>query len=313
MDTLQILGEIGLGSRLKRLSESLMKEIQLIYDDQNIDFDPYLFPAFYKIASCDQITNTVLRESLQTSQPSVTQTINKLLKKQLVVLTEDVHDKRKKQITLSEKGRKMLLHLRPLWKIMDETVKEYSTTPANSLVEHISMFEESIYSGKFTKSIKAKTQNLSNVQIVAYKEEYASYFYDYNIAWLEKYFYVEPFDREVLSKPKQYILNPGGHIFFAIDGNKVMGTVALLIRDDNVFELTKMAVSPEFQGKRVGQLLLQHCIDFARTHKFKGLYLYSNRILENAIHIYRKYGFEEVEIEPNSPYERSNIKMVYPL
>ena len=69
MDTLETLGEIGLGSRLKRLSDRLMKEVQRVYDDQQIDFDPYLFPAFYKIASCDGITNTKLRDSLHTSQP----------------------------------------------------------------------------------------------------------------------------------------------------------------------------------------------------------------------------------------------------
>ena len=41
--------------------------------------------------------------------------------------------------------------------------------------------------------------------------------------------------------------------------------------------------------------------------------LYSNKILENAIYIYRKYGFIEVPVEPNSPYERSDIKMVLKL
>ena len=37
--------------------------------------------------------------------------------------------------------------------------------------------------------------------------------------------------------------------------------------------------------------------------------LYSNTILENAVYIYRKYGFVEIPMEENSPYERSNIKM----
>ena len=30
---------------------------------------------------------------------------------------------------------------------------------------------------------------------------------------------------------------------------------------------------------------------------------------ENAIYIYRKYGFIEVPVEANSPYQRSDIKM----
>ncbi len=309
MDTLQALGEIGLGSRLKRLSESLMKEIQFIYDDQGIDFDPYLFPAFYKISSCKEITNTTLRESLLTSQPAVTQTINKLQKKGLVLLEEDATDKRKKQITLSEKGITLLSKIRPLWKIMDETVKEYTNTPANTLIEHIGMFEQCLHSGKFMETIKEKIEKQKTIRITSFKKEYAQAFYDLNIEWVETYFYVEDLDREVLSNPNQYILKPGGHIFFAVEDGIALGTVALMKMEEGIFELTKMAVSPNQRGKKIGQKLMQHCIDFAKQNNFKKLVLYSNTKLENAIYIYRKYGFIEIPVEPDRPYKRSNIKM----
>ena len=39
--------------------------------------------------------------------------------------------------------------------------------------------------------------------------------------------------------------------------------------------------------------------------------LYSNTTLQNAIYIYRKYGFVEVEMEENPPYERGDIKMEF--
>jgi len=151
------------------------------------------------------------------------------------------------------------------------------------------------------------------IKIVPFNKKYKKQFYDFNIAWLEKYFYVEPFDREVLSKPEKYIIEPGGHIFFAIDNEEIVGTVALLKRDDLAFELTKMAVPPQYQGKKIGQLLLQHCITFAKENHFKTLYLYSNRKLENAIFIYRKHGFIEIDVEEDSPYVRSDIKMIFPL
>ena len=149
-----------------------------------------------------------------------------------------------------------------------------------------------------------------DISIISYQEHYSNDFYTLNIEWLKTYFYVEPFDEEVLSKPKQYIINKGGHIFFALLNKQVVGTVALMLTEDSgVFELTKMAVSPEHRGFKIGQQLMQHCIDFAKSHGFKGLMLYSNTILENAIYIYRKYGFIEIPVEKNSPYKRSNIKM----
>jgi len=148
-----------------------------------------------------------------------------------------------------------------------------------------------------------------SIKIIPFQEKFSKVFYDLNIEWLETYFYVEEYDREVLSKPQKYILDTGGHIFFAVENNKVLGTVALMPYSEGVFELTKMAVLPSQRGKKIGQQLMQYCIDFAKNHKSKSLILYSNTILENAIYIYRKYGFVEITVEPDCPYERCNIKM----
>ena len=149
------------------------------------------------------------------------------------------------------------------------------------------------------------------VEIISFEKIYAQDFYELNVEWLKTYFYVEPFDEEVLSKPELYIIEKGGHIFFAKLDGKVVGTVALMpTKDPMVYELTKMSVSPKQRGFKIGQKLIQHCIDFAKHNKWKSLLLYSNTKLENAIYIYRKYGFIEIPVEENSPYKRSDIKMV---
>jgi GNAT superfamily N-acetyltransferase len=147
-------------------------------------------------------------------------------------------------------------------------------------------------------------------EIIPFDNTYAKNFYELNIEWLKTYFYVEPFDEEVLSKPETYIINKGGHIFFVKYANTILGTVALMPTDEPfVYELTKMAVSPSQRGQKIGQQLLQYCIDFAKEKRFKALMLYSATKLENAIYIYKKFGFIELPLEPNSPYARSDIKM----
>lgn len=150
------------------------------------------------------------------------------------------------------------------------------------------------------------------ITIIPFREEFNTHFRDLNIAWLEKYFFVEDHDREVLNNAKKHIIDKGGHIFFALYNNKVVGTVAIMNEMEG-YELSKMAVSPKYQGLKIGQLLLQYCIDFAKTKNWNKLLLYSNTVLENAIYIYKKYGFKEVELESDSPYQRSNIKMVLDL
>ena len=147
------------------------------------------------------------------------------------------------------------------------------------------------------------------MEIKTFHPDYATTFYDLNIEWLEAFFYVEDYDREVLSKPEEYIINPGGHIFFATENDKIYGTVALMPLEENVFELTKMAVLPAYRGKKIGHLLMQQCIDFARSLGHKKMIIYSNTILENAIYLYRKFGFVEIPVEPDNKYERCNIKM----
>jgi N-acetylglutamate synthase-like GNAT family acetyltransferase len=149
------------------------------------------------------------------------------------------------------------------------------------------------------------------IKIIDFDQKYAQSFYDLNIEWLKTFFYVEPFDEEVLRRPDKYIINKGGFIFFAMKENKVVGTVALMpTHTKGILELSKMAVLPEERGQKIGQHLLQYCIDFGKEQNLKALLLYSNTKLENAIYLYKKYGFKELELEKNNPYERANIKML---
>ncbi|NQZ43865.1 MAG: GNAT family N-acetyltransferase [Flavobacteriaceae bacterium] len=149
------------------------------------------------------------------------------------------------------------------------------------------------------------------VHIVPFESAYAKDFARLNIEWLEKFFAVEPHDVELMEDCEANIIGKGGHIFFAKLGDEVVGTVALIPLTKGVFELGKMAVSSQYQGLKIGQLLMKRCIDFGRGQGWSKIVLYSNTTLQNAIYIYRKYGFVEVEMEENPPYERGDIKMEF--
>lgn len=150
------------------------------------------------------------------------------------------------------------------------------------------------------------------VEIVNFEGKYAKDFYNLNVEWLKKYFYVEPYDEKVLSNPKEYVLDPGGFIFFAKYNNEIVGVVSL-INQKTFFELSKMAVSPKYQGLKIGQKLMDFCIEFAKNKKWESITLYSHRSLVPAINLYKKMGFSEIPVEENSHYERSDIKMILKL
>lgn len=146
------------------------------------------------------------------------------------------------------------------------------------------------------------------IEIIPYSDELKEYIKVLNYEWLEEYFELEEGDRISLSDPKAQILDKGGFIFFAKFNGDIVGTVSLLKKTEVVFELGKMAVAKSARGCGIGNQLVEHCLDFAKQQGIDELILYSNTILEPAIHLYHKFGFEKIELE-TGVYERGNIKM----
>ncbi|WP_370515714.1 GNAT family N-acetyltransferase [Kangiella sp. HZ709] len=127
---------------------------------------------------------------------------------------------------------------------------------------------------------------------------------------MEQYFEVETEDRKVLNDPNRYIIKPGGVILYAAYQGEIVGTCALKKHSQDIFELSKMGVKPQYQGLQIGKTLAKAIIQQARLLGCKRLFLDSNRKLETAIHLYRKLGFTEInKAKDDSPYQRCDITM----
>jgi ribosomal protein S18 acetylase RimI-like enzyme len=148
----------------------------------------------------------------------------------------------------------------------------------------------------------------TEVEIIEYRDELAKDFKELNVAWLQKYFYVEPIDEVMLSDPRSYIIEKGGHIFFATINGKVAGTFALMKQANDAYELSKMAVDEQYQGQNIGNQMLAFSLEKAAALGAEKIILYSNTRLGPAIHLYKKYGFVEVPLG-DVDYKRANIKM----
>lgn len=146
-----------------------------------------------------------------------------------------------------------------------------------------------------------------SIQITFYQPKYQAAFESLSKAWIEKYFWIEPIDVEVLQNPEKNIMAPGGEILIALVDDQPVGVVALKRVSETVLEFTKMAVDEKFQGKKIGEKLAVVAIATAKVMKAAKIILYSNTKLVAAIKLYRKLGFVEVELD--GPYKRSDIKM----
>jgi len=148
-----------------------------------------------------------------------------------------------------------------------------------------------------------------SIKIFPFESKHASDFKNLNITWLEKYFFVEPKDEELLSDCENSIIAMGGYIFMAAYKNEIVGCFSFIPFGRNHYELGKMAVDAKHQGLKIGQQLITFAIAFAQKNKWDAITLYSSTKLPTALYIYHKYGFREVELEKDLPYARGDIKM----
>ena len=149
----------------------------------------------------------------------------------------------------------------------------------------------------------------ANVEIIDFSDEWAEDFAALNYEWIDKFFTAENHDREILDNPREFVIDLGGQIFMAKVAGLAAGTVAMIPSGDRAMELTKMAVSPEFQGMGIGDKLIGKCVEYAKEKAIQTIWLESHTKLAPALNLYRKHGFVEVPGDPNSLYSRADIRM----
>jgi GNAT superfamily N-acetyltransferase len=154
---------------------------------------------------------------------------------------------------------------------------------------------------------------MSGITVVPFRRELAGDFRRLNLDWIERLFAVEKADRKVLDDPEAAIVAKGGMIFFALDGEAVVGTAAIIRFSDARFELAKMAVAGTHQRRGIGELLGQACKDWAVRKGVQTVFLETNSRLANAIRLYERLGFRHAVDPHPSDYARSDVYMELPV
>ncbi len=129
-----------------------------------------------------------------------------------------------------------------------------------------------------------------------------------NEQWIAHYFAIEDSDRKLAAHPAG-VMEQGGYIFSLVVEDEVVGVCALFNEGAGHYELARMAVDPAHQGKGYGDVLMQTAL--AKLHDIgaQQVQLLSNTVLEAALSLYRKHGFETVSTEQHPVYQRCDIVM----
>ena len=163
MNLYQNLGYLVLGSRLRRLSEGFLAEINKAYKNEGIDFDASWFPVFYLLSKNDALSIKELSEQIEVSHPAASQLITNLKNRGLVTSATCTDDGRRQLVTLTDSGRALLKQILPVWDAIGQAMVQLVDNEAISkqLLPAITAVEYAFRSTSLSATIGEKlTSNL---------------------------------------------------------------------------------------------------------------------------------------------------------
>ncbi len=103
-------------------------------------------------------------------------------------------------------------------------------------------------------------------------------------------------DQPDLLSIEQSYHQTGGGFWVAMQGEEIIGTIALIVFDKGKGALRKMFVKKEFRGKEhgVAARLLQILLDYCHRTGIQDIYLGTINRMQAALRFYAKNGFVEV-------------------
>lgn len=311
---LSSLSELALGSRLKALSDHFYAAADEVYRGCGAHIEARWFPVLRYLWEYGPSAVGDVAQAIGQTHSAVSQLADKLVKAGLVKRRRDPGDGRRSVLALTDKAGTALARLGPVWCSIRRGVASSLGEEGTRLLAALSAVEQALAERPIVPAILAEYTALNDapIEIVPFDPSLAPHFYRLNAQWLEKYFRLEDIDRQMLSDPQRYVIEPGGALLFARKGREVVGTCALLCESPGVYELSKMCVDELFHGLGVGRKLLDAAV--AEFHRLGGreLFLESNSRLKTALAMYEKVGFvHQSQVRPGSHYERADVYMIY--
>lgn len=157
------LGYLAIASRLKKLSDTLAADVTALYKESGVDFEAKYFLIFYLLSEKERMSITEISGELGISHPAVNQTAEEMINKDLVHSEKEGLDKRKRYLSLTSKGKKMLARLKPLWKDIEEANAAVFSEAGNDMLAAINTLESLLKEKSILERIKEKNKEALSI------------------------------------------------------------------------------------------------------------------------------------------------------
>jgi DNA-binding MarR family transcriptional regulator len=148
MNFYQDLGFLVFGSRLKRLGDTFLNDVNRIYKSHGIAFDASWFPVFYLLSKRTEVSIREISDELRVSHSAISQLIRGLRQKGLIKSVVSKEDARHRTVTFTAKGQKLLSSILPVWDALQEAMAQLAC--------------ENRQSGKILDALTAMENNLQS-------------------------------------------------------------------------------------------------------------------------------------------------------
>ncbi|MGO3345459.1 MAG: GNAT family N-acetyltransferase [Marinomonas sp.] len=306
-------GILTLGSRLKRLSDFLFAEVQVIYEACEVPISATYFPILSSLHATQAMSVVELADSLKVSHPAISKQVGKMLQESLLVKVADPHDQRRTRLALSESGHVAMSQVQPVLKEMAVVLEQVTQLPCTHFMAALDRLEQDLFNGGLAQKV---LDRLRRIEVVPFESHHQAAYHDLNMAWLSRFFpdQINAYDKAVLNDPEHHILQPGGRIWCALgvhgQDEKVLGVVSVLPEEDGVsISMLKLAVVEHCQGQGIAQRLIDRVVEYGKGLGVAWISLETNSSLLAANALYEKNGFVEKPRITPSHYKRADRYM----
>jgi len=143
-DYIQTKGAAALGTRLRRLSERMDREIQAVYGEYAFTFEPRWFPIVSALSDYGVLSVGHLSDLIGVSHAAISQLRVELVNASLIRSKPDPLDRRRQLITLTRNGSRRVKMLRPLWDAITQVTTELCVEAAPDLLDRIDRLEAAL-------------------------------------------------------------------------------------------------------------------------------------------------------------------------